>query len=243
MNSEHPLCGQVAIVTGASSGIGKAVAEDLSKIGVKLVITARRRERLEALAKTLPDDAHIVEADVLAADTPDRLMAAALKVYGRCDIVFNAAGSLQIGTIETLDLDKACEMARANYECALRMTYTCLRHFKKINAGTLINISSILGTKVRPTTGAYAGSKFGIEALTEALRMELAGTNVRISVIEPGVVLTELHNHFEVHPKDSMGITKPLIPADVVRCVRFILEQPPHVRIPVMMVLPGEQPI
>lgn len=243
MNNDHPLSGQVAIVTGASSGIGRAVAEDLSSIGVKLVITARRRERLDQLAHSLPGDVRIVEADILASDTPDKLMIAALDAFGRCDIVFNAAGSLYAGTIETLDLDKACEMARANYECALRMSYTCLRHFKKVNSGTLINVSSILGTKVRPGTGAYAGSKFGIEALTEALRMELAGTNIRISVIEPGVVLTELHKNFEVHPKDSMGISKPLIPADVVRCVRFILEQPSNVRIPVMMILPGEQPI
>jgi len=243
MNSRPSLSEQVAIITGASSGIGRAVAEDLAAAGVRLVLTGRRRERLEALAKALPGEHEIADADLLDPKTPDHLLATALERFGRCDILFNSAGSLAVGTIETLDLDKACEMVRANFECAMRMAYTCLRHFRSVNAGTLINVSSILGTKVRPGTGAYAGSKFAIEALTEALRMELAGTPIRISAIEPGVVLTELHDHFEVHPKDAMGIQQPLVPADIARCVRFILEQPPHVRIPVMMVLPGEQPM
>jgi NADP-dependent 3-hydroxy acid dehydrogenase YdfG len=87
----------------------------------------------------------------------------------------------------------------------------------------------------------YAGTKYAIEALSEALRMEVAKSDVKVSVIEPGVTSTELQDHFPVHPKDALGISQPLMPADIARCVRFILEQPAHVRIPVMMVLPGEQ--
>ena len=73
--------------------------------------------------------------------------------------------------------------------------------------------------------------------------MELAKTNIRVSVIEPGIVETELQDHFKIHPREALGVTDPLVPADIARCVRFILEQPPHVRIPVMMILPGQQPM
>jgi NADP-dependent 3-hydroxy acid dehydrogenase YdfG len=130
-----------------------------------------------------------------------------------------------------------------NCEAAVRVAYTALKHFKKAGSGHLINVSSILGTKVRPNAGVYAATKFAIEALSEALRMELAKTDIKVSTIEPGVVETELQDHFAVHPKQALGITAPLSPADIARAVRFILEQPAHVRIPVMMVLPGEQPM
>jgi NADP-dependent 3-hydroxy acid dehydrogenase YdfG len=132
---------------------------------------------------------------------------------------------------------------RVNFEAAVRVAYVALRHFKAHGSGYLINTSSILGTKVRPTAGVYAGTKFGIEALTEALRIEVAGTGIRVGCIEPGLVMTELQDHFEVHPRDMLGIERPLEPADVARVVRFMLEQPPHVVIPRIMVLPSEQPM
>lgn len=236
------LSGQVAIITGASSGIGKGVALNLAEAGVNLVLTGRRQDRLDELANQIGTDRTLpLAADILQPDAPQKLIDAALEKFGRFDILFNGAGSMHVGTIENIDLDLISEMVRANFDSALRMAYTALKHFKKSDSGSLINVSSILGTKVRPGTGAYAGTKFGIEALTEALRMEVAGTNIRISALEPGVVETELQLHFEKHPKEVLGITDPLLPEDIARCVRFILEQPPHVRIPVMMVLPGQQ--
>jgi NADP-dependent 3-hydroxy acid dehydrogenase YdfG len=131
-------------------------------------------------------------------------------------------------------------MVRVNVESAFRMAYVAMTHFKKAGRGHLINTSSILGTKVRPTAGAYAGTKYAIEALTEALRMEFAGTGVKVSCIEPGLVLTELHDHWKVHPRESMNIKNPLRPEDVARAIRFLLEQPAHVRIPRLMIMPGE---
>jgi NADP-dependent 3-hydroxy acid dehydrogenase YdfG len=132
-------------------------------------------------------------------------------------------------------------MARVNVEAATRMAYAAVKHFKAAGSGHLVNISSVLGTKVRPSAGVYAGTKHHIEALSEALRMEVAKTAIKVSVIQPGLVDSELQDHLEVHPRQLLGIETPLSPADVACCVRFILEQPPHVRIPVMMVLPGEQ--
>jgi NADP-dependent 3-hydroxy acid dehydrogenase YdfG len=233
---------QVAVITGASSGIGAASAKELAQAGMKLVLTARRGDRLEALAEVLPN-ATVLAGDVLDPKLPQALIDNAVEVYGRCDVVLNNAGVMLTGKIETIDIDAVCNMVRINVEAAYRMAYTALRHFKKAGSGHLVNTSSVLGMKIRPGAGAYAGTKFAIEALSEDLRMEVAGTNVKVSCIEPGMTMTELHDKFEVHPKVAMGIEKPLEPADIARCIRFMLEQPAHVRIPRMLVLPGEHAI
>ena len=143
--------------------------------------------------------------------------------------------------IESADIARLCANIRVNLEAAVRMAYTALRYFKNQGRGYLITTSSILGTKVRPTAGVYAGSKYGVEALTEALRMEVAGSGIRVSCIEPGLVNTELQDHFEVHPREFLNMQTPLEPEDIARIVRFMLEQPPHVSIPRIMVLPSEQ--
>ena len=239
---QSPLEGQVAIVTGASSGIGSGVARDLNAAGMNLVLAARRAENLNLLADELgKSNCEVVVVDIAEETSPRQLLDGALQRFGRLDVVFNSAGIMHAGSIEDVDIDDMCRMVRVNVEAATRMAYTAVKHFQKSGSGHLINVSSILGTKVRPGTGVYAGTKYAIEALSEALRMEVAKTNIKVSVIEPGVVDTELQNHFPVHPKEVLGIANPLQPEDIARCVRFMLEQPSHVRIPVMMVLPGEQ--
>ena len=236
------LAGQVALITGASSGIGDGLARELHAAGMKLVLTARRKERLTALAEEL-GDCEVVAADIAHPETPQKLIAQSLKRFNRLDVVFNSAGIMFAGTVEESNVDDLCQMIRVNTEAATRMAYEAVKHFQTVNRGHLINVSSILGTKVRPGTGVYAGTKHAIEALSEALRMELAQTPIKVSVIEPGLVGTELQDHFKVHPREVLGIEKPLSPADIARCVRFLLEQPPHVRIPVMMILPEGQPM
>jgi NADP-dependent 3-hydroxy acid dehydrogenase YdfG len=232
--------GKVAIVTGASSGIGRAVALDLASAGAQVVAVARRRAELDklfgAVKGVLP-----ISGDVADPAFPDALLATTLRQLGRCDVLFHGAGIMHTGTVESADIDKMCEMVRVNLEAAVRITYVMAKHFKKEGAGFLIHVSSILGTKVRPGAGVYAATKYGIEALCESLRLELAGTRIRVSVVEPGITETGLHAHFAVRPQVAQGITAPLQPEDIARCVRFILEQPEHVRIPVIMALPGEQ--
>jgi len=239
---DSSLKDQVAIITGASSGIGAGLAAELHDAGMKLVMTARRADRLRELAEEL-GECEVVAADIADEATPQLLIDRAVERFGRLDVVFNSAGVMFAGTIEDVDIEQMCRMVRVNSEAATRMAYTALKYFKNTGSGHLVNVSSILGTKVRPGTGVYAGTKYAIEALSEALRMEVAKTDIKVSVIEPGVVETELQDHFPVHPKEILGISQPLQPADIARCVRFVLEQPPHVRIPVMMVLPGEQPM
>lgn len=233
---------QVAVITGASSGIGVAAARELRSAGVKLVISARREERLAALAEELGETV-VICGDILDPEMPQRLIDAALDGHGRCDIVLNNAGLLETGPIDTIDLDRVRLMVRVNVEAAFVMAYVALRHFKSVGKGHLVNTSSVVGTKVRPTVGGYAGTKYAIEALSEALRLELAKTDIRVSCIEPGLVATELHQRWPVPPAQSMGIQSPLTGEDIARCIRFILEQPAHVRIPRLMILPGEHEI
>lgn len=240
MNQSSPLANQVALITGASSGIGAAVAKSLHAAGMQLVLTGRRVEQLEEVARSA-NNAALLPGDITDPALPDRLIALALERFGRCDVVFNNAGVIDVAPIEETDVDRVCRMVRVNVEAAFRLAYVALKHFKKQNTGHLLNTSSILGTKVRPNAGAYAGTKYAIEALSEALRMELAGTPIRVSCIEPGLVLTGLHRDWKVHPTKALNIPNPLRPDDIARAVRFILEQPPHVSVPRLMMLPSEQ--
>src|SRR5918996_2288576 len=230
---------QVAVVTGASSGIGAGVARDLARAGMKLLVTARREERLRALAAEFDGRVRYLAADVADPELPRRLVERAVAEFGRLDVVFNNAGFMDIGTIDTIDIERIALMVRVNVEAAFRLAHEALRHFKREDPGYLINVTSILGSKVRPTTGWYAGTKHALEALTETLRMELAGTNVKITALAPGLVDTELQDRWEVHPKVALGVKAPLVPEDIARVVRFLLEQPAHVRIPKILVVPG----
>ncbi len=236
------LQGQTAIVTGASSGIGAAVARELSRAGMQLVVTARRPEQLQQLAAEL-GQARALAGDITDPELPQRLIDEAQEAFARCDAVVNNAGILEVGSAAEIDLDRMCRMVRVNVEAAFRMAYCAVRHFQAAGRGHLVNISSVLGTKVRPGAGAYSGTKYAIEALSEALRLELSGTAVKVSAVAPGMVLTELHDHMPTHPKVTLGIEHPLSPSDVARSVRYVLEQPEHVRIGRLLVLPSQSPV
>ena len=228
----------VAMITGATGGIGAAIAKRLSKSGYALVLTARSSNRLRALAADLTGPTKIIDADILDPDLPERLLSAALESFGRCDVCVNNAGILEVGTIADIDVGHVGTMVQTNVEAAFRLSYIFLKQALEQNSGHLLMMSSVLGTKTRPTAGAYAGTKFALEALAEALRIELANTNVRVSCLQPGLVRTGLHDHLPSHPADQMGIPEPLQPDDVARAALFVLDQPPHVRIPKIMLLP-----
>jgi NADP-dependent 3-hydroxy acid dehydrogenase YdfG len=236
MDNKDKIC----LVTGASSGIGFAIAKALHADNYRLIITARRSNKL---MKLKADSVDILTGDLNLPDFQDSIVNFIYDKYDRCDYLFNCAGTIEVGTIEEMDIERMTSMLRLNVESTFRLTYKILKHFKQQGFGHVINISSVLGTKVRPTAGAYAATKYAIEALSEALRMELAGTNIQVSCIEPGLVLTELHNHWKIHPKDSMAIHEPLTVDNIVDAVRFIMNQPEHVRIPKLMILPGDHNI
>ena len=235
---EDSITHRVGVITGATGGIGTAVATSMSEAGWRLVLSARSAEKLDALASQLQAPAVVIPGDLRDISLPQALLSAAVEKFGRCDLCFNNAGILEVGPIETIDVERVCDMVRVNVEGAFRVAYVFLQHFVREKMGHLINISSVLGKKVRPTAGAYAATKFAIEALSEALRMELNKTDVQVSCIQPGLVMSGLHDRWEIHPSELMGIAEPLQPSDIARMVLFLLDQPPHVRIPQLMILP-----
>ncbi|MBN1396797.1 MAG: SDR family oxidoreductase [Bacteroidetes bacterium] len=228
---------KICLVTGASSGIGFAIAKVLHADNHKVIATARRKKRLSQL-KLDPGD--IIAGDLNSPDFQDSIEKYIFNKYKKCDFLFNCAGMIEAGTIEEINIDKMTSMMKINVESTFRLTYKFLKRFMKQGFGHIINISSVLGTKIRPTAGAYAATKYAIEALSEALRMELTGTNIKISCIEPGLVMTELHKDWKIHPKESMGIHEPLNVEDIVNTVKFIMNQPDRIRIPRLMILPRD---
>jgi len=235
------LKGKVAVITGASSGIGEGTARELADAGMKLVLTARREEILDKIASQLDTEVAIVAGDIADESLPQILIDTAVKKFGSCDVVFNNAGIMIVGSAEDIDIEDVTRMVRINVEAVYRLAILAMRHMVKQGGGYLINTSSILGTKVRQTTGPYAGTKYAVEALTEDLRMQAAGTGVRVCALEPGLVETHLQDHFDVHPKDMLNITDMVQPADIARAIRFMLEQPGHVAIPRILVMPTDQ--
>lgn len=233
--------GKVAVITGASGGIGLATARELRAHGMRLVLTARSAERLAELQEEL--GATVLVGDITSPELPQALLDLALSTYGRCDVVLNNAGTIEVGPVGSIDIERVCTMVRTNVEAAYRVAYTFMKHFVAKNDGHLVNLSSVLGTKVRPTAGAYAGTKYAMEALSEALRMEVAGTKVAVTCIEPGLVMTGLHRDWPVHPSEALNVPHPLTPEDIARSLIFVLSQPPHVRIPRIMILPSEHQI
>ncbi|MDC7218933.1 MAG: SDR family NAD(P)-dependent oxidoreductase [Spirochaetales bacterium] len=225
---------KVAVVTGASSGIGKAIAQSLQSEGYQLVLNGRTCQEHYDTSPNLV----INNKDLLDEKTPGQLLAHCLDNFGKCDYLFVNAGTLATGTIEEIDIDKVCQMARLKVESSYRLIYTFLKEFKKQGTGHIFITSSILGTKVRETAGAYAGCNYALEALAEALRMELSPTDIQITCLEPGLVSTGLHRDWEIQPAELLNITNTLTPEDIADAVKEIISKPSHIRIPRYMILP-----
>lgn len=238
MTEHTDLTGRVAIVTGASSGIGAATVRRLHARGMRVVAIARRAERLGALAEELGDGVHPLPGDVNDADLVAGMIPAAIEAFGRCDVVVNNAAAFAVGPVEKLDAARVRGLARTNVESAYHVAFEAISHFKRVGRGDLVTLSSISGTKVaRAGIGWYAGTKYALEALTESLRMEVGGTDVRVCCIEPGMTQTEIFG------EPITSISQPLEPDDVASTIEYVLSQPPHVSVPRLMVLPSSQSI
>jgi NAD(P)-dependent dehydrogenase (short-subunit alcohol dehydrogenase family) len=188
------LAGQVIIVTGASAGIGEACARRLARAGAKVVLSARRRERLDALARELdPAGAGTlaVAGDITSEPDRRRLVAAAVAQFGRIDALVNNAGYGTRGPVERVPV----ELIRKNYETNLfsliALTQLVLPAMRERGSGCIVNIGSVAGRIARPLSSIYDSTKHALEAITDGLRGELKPFGVRVTLIRPGFILTE----------------------------------------------------
>jgi NADP-dependent 3-hydroxy acid dehydrogenase YdfG len=246
------LEGSVALITGASSGIGAATATALAAQGATVALAARRRAQLEDLAAEIRESggtALVLECDVTdqeqAASAVDRTVAE----FGRLDTLVNNAGVMLLGPAADAPLDEWQRMVDLNVLGLLYCAHAALPHLRRAAAegprqvADMVNISSVAGRFARVGNGVYALTKFGVGAFSESLRQELAGHYVRVSLVEPGATATELasHNRPEVLEglRGQFGLR--MEAADIADAISYIVTRPRHVAVNEMLIRPTEQ--
>lgn len=235
---------KVAVVTGASSGIGEAIARELSAAGARLVLTARRADRLEALSASLASPSTYLAAPIEEERTPQALLDLALQSYGRADVLVNNAGLFVTGSIDTIDLDEVSQMMRVNFEAVVRASYVFARYLKPQRSGAIVNVSSIGAYLSSSSVGVYSGLKHALEVFTSALRVELSGTGVKVGTIAPGTTETEIFDRLRVQGSPVRADrTPPLAPADIAVAVRFMIEQPDRANVARMLLVSSSESV
>jgi NADP-dependent 3-hydroxy acid dehydrogenase YdfG len=213
------LDGTVALVTGASSGIGEASARALHERGASIVAVARRKDRLDALVADLKDRALAVQADITDQQQAIDAVDQAVGTYGRLDTVVNNAGVMLLGPVVDAPVEEWDRMVHLNVQGLLYTTHAALPHLlKAAEAGPrqvadIVNISSVAGRMPRSGSGVYNLTKFGVGAFSESLRQEITERFVRVSLVEPGATATELRDHLRPEIRDAQlkrfeGITR-----------------------------------
>jgi 3-hydroxy acid dehydrogenase/malonic semialdehyde reductase len=245
----QPLTGKVAVITGASSGIGKALALQLAERGVRLAIGARRADRLEATRAEIAAAGAAVRAyalDVSDAGSSTKFVTDVLADFGSIDILVNNAG-LARGYGPVVDNDERDwrEMLEANVMGLMRMTRAFLPTLMARETSDIVHIGSVAGLQPYANGAAYCASKAAVEAFAQGLRLELVGSTVRQFVIEPGMAETEFSQvrfHGDAARAASVyeGVT-PLSASDVADCIVFALTRPPHVSLQTLLVMPTAQ--
>lgn len=250
----QPLSNTVALVTGASSGIGAATARELATLGAAVAIAARRKDRLDALAEEIGQaggTAEAIEADVtdqaqakqLVADTVDRL--------GRLDIVINNAGVMLLGPIEDAPTQEWDRMIDLNLKGLLYVAHAALPHLLDAaqddprHVADLVNISSVAGRVAGKNAGVYNLTKFGVGAFSESLRQEVTERHVRVSLVEPGAVETELAGHNRPEVLESIaarfGGIERLQSEDIADAITYVVTRPRRMAVNEILVRPTEQ--
>ncbi|MBP2340601.1 NADP-dependent 3-hydroxy acid dehydrogenase YdfG [Saccharothrix coeruleofusca] len=242
------LQGKVALVTGASSGIGEATAVALARAGAAVAIAARRVERLKALEERLTEEgARVlpVELDVTDEAACRAAVQRVADTYGGLDVLVNNAGVMLLGKIEGADTTDWTRMVSTNLLGVMYLTHAALPHLLE-RRGAVVQVSSTAGRVVRAGGGVYNATKFGLNAFSESLRLEVTQRGVRVIVVEPGVVATELRDHItDQEAKANMERTaaamRQLQPEDVAAAVVYAVTQPEHVAVNEILVRPTDQ--
>lgn len=240
---------RVAIITGASSGIGAATARKLAAEGIAVSLAARRRERLEALAKEIEEsggECLIVETDVTVRAQVEALVEETVNTFGRVDILINNAGVMLLSYMRNAHVDEWEKMIDVNLKGPLFGIGAVMPIMREQGSGHIINVSSMAGRRVFPSGAVYCGTKFGLHAITEGLRSELGHkNNIRATIIAPGVVATELTHHItdeDVNKRvEAMQSMDSLTSEDIANAIHYAIEQPAHVNVSEVLVLPTAQ--
>ena len=233
---------KVVLVTGASSGIGEAIARELARAGARVVIGARRLDRLEALKADIEaagGEALARAVDVTSREDVKAFVDAARERFGRIDVIVNNAGVMPLSPLAALKVDEWDRMIDVNIRGVLHGIAAALPIMEEQGEGQIINIASTAGHQVLPTGSVYCATKFAVRVISESLRQET--DKVRVSVVSPGVTVSELAETI-THAETAAFIDeyrKKAIPADsIARAVRFAIEQPRNVDVSEIIVRP-----
>jgi NADP-dependent 3-hydroxy acid dehydrogenase YdfG len=248
------LEGTVALVTGASSGIGEATARALAAEGAKVAVAARRLERLERLAEEIGKGGHTalaIESDITDQEQAIAAVERTADELGRLDIVVNNAGQMLLGPIEDAPTEEWDRMIDLNLKGLINTTHAALPHLLSAAADSprgcadVINISSVAGRIARSGSGIYNLTKHGVGAFSESFRQEFASRKVRSTLIEPGAVETELTDHIRDGVREQVrsrfADIESLKAEDVAEAIAFAVTRPWHVSINELLIRPTEQ--
>ncbi len=251
MTNNSELEGTVALVTGASSGIGEATARALARQGARLALVARRADRLEKLAQEIGGDALAIEADVSSREQAQKAIERTVSELGRLDTLINNAGVMLLGPVQGAPLEEWERMIDVNVSGLLYCAHAALPHLLKAaedsprRVADVVNISSVAGRIARSGSGVYNLTKHGVGAFSESLRQEVTGRHVRVSLVEPGAVDTELpsHNRPEVQQaiQKRFGDVELLEADDIADGITYIVTRPRHVTVNELLIRPTEQ--
>jgi NADP-dependent 3-hydroxy acid dehydrogenase YdfG len=252
--TQRTLEGTVALVTGASSGIGHAAARALAREGAAVALAARRVERLDELAAEIDKDggrAVVVPADVTEEAQAREAVARTVDELGRLDTLVNNAGVMLLGPIVDADLEEWQRMVGINLVGLLYCTHAALPHLLDAAAhgprevADVVNISSVAGRVARNSNGVYSATKHAVGAFSESLRQELASRHVRVSLVEPGATATELGGHNRPEIREQMaqrfvGVER-LQAEDIAATIGFIVTRPRRMAVNEVLVRPTQQ--
>lgn len=240
---------KVVMITGASSGIGEATARLLAEKGAKVVLVARREERLKAVAEEIKQaggEASYIKADVV---TPEELQQAAqfaLQQYGRIDVLINNAGIMPVSVMSEMRVNDWHQMVDVNINGVLNGIAAVLPTMREQQSGHIINVSSVMGYEVSPTSAVYSGTKFAVRAITEGLRQEESpNSRIRTTLIAPGITETELFGTVTSPAVQAMaehmgGLA--ISPYSIARAIAFAVNEPEDTSINEMIIRPTLQP-
>ncbi len=252
--SESTLSGTVALVTGSSSGIGEATAVALARHGAAVALVARRGDRLSALAERIGADGGrtlVLPADITVEAQAREAVERTVSELGRLDTVVNNAGVMLLGPIVGADVQEWERMIDINLRGLLYTTRAALDHLlgaadsEPRRVADIVNVSSVAGRVARSGSGVYNATKHGVGAVSEALRQEVTGRHLRVSLVEPGAVDTELPSHNRAEILELMnarfGGIERLQADDIADAIAYIVTRPRHVAINEVLVRPTEQ--